>query len=155
MAGCTYEIDVAAAARNGGWTDALQDHAASCLECAETALVVSAFAEDVDGLVSDDSPLPDPRIIWIKSRLKARQEKSFQATRVMAWVQRLTVAGVVVMGMLWSSDLRGLCSGLWSLIPKSAPADVSILVSGPVAVMAITFFVMVLMAVWTERSAEG
>ena len=72
MTGCTYEIDVAAAARHGGWTDALRDHAASCLDCAETALVVSALTEDADGLVLDDSPLPDPRIIWIKSRLKAR-----------------------------------------------------------------------------------
>lgn len=154
MTGCEFESEIAAAARHGGWTDALRDHAASCLECAETALVVSAFAEDFGELVSEDSSLPDPRIIWIKSRLKARQEKSFQATRVMAWVQRATVVGVVVMGMVWSSDIRGLCSGLWSLMPSSAPIDVPIIVSGPVAVMVITFFVMVLMAAWTERSSE-
>ena len=73
----------------------------------------------------------------------------------MAWVQRLTVVGVALMGMLLSSDLRGFFSGLWSLVSTSAPTDVPILVSGPVAVMAITFFVMVLMAVWTERSLES
>ena len=92
MSGCRYETDVEKAARGGCWTEALRDHAASCLGCAETALVVAALTEDIDAMVLDHSPLPDPKVIWIRSRLKARQERSLQAARVISWAQRAMIA---------------------------------------------------------------
>ncbi len=153
MSGCRYETDVVAAARDGSWTEALRDHAASCLGCAETALVVAALTEDVDAMILDNSPLPDPKIIWIRSRLKARQERSFQATRVIAWAQRAMIVFALAAGVSFGPGLRGLLSRLRTLIPTVALSDLPLLISGPTAVLGLTFVVMALMALWNERSA--
>lgn len=153
MSGCRYETDVVAVARDGSWTEALRDHAASCLGCAETALVVAALTEDVDAMILDNSPLPDPKIIWIRSRLKARQERSFQATRVIAWAQRAMIVFALAAGVSFGPGLRGLLSGLRTLIPTAALSDLPLLISGPTAVLGLTFVVMALMALWNERSA--
>ena len=155
MSGGRYETDVVTAAREGRWTEALRDHAASCLGCAETALVVAALAEDFDAMVLDDAPLPDPKIVWIRSRLKARQERSYQATRVITWVQRLTVVCVAAVAIFFGPGLRGLFSGLRTLIPSAELADLPLLISGPAAVLGLTFVVMALMALWNERSVAG
>ena len=155
MSGCRYESDVATAARDGRWTEALRDHAASCLGCAETALVVAAFAQDVEALALDTAPLPEPKIIWIRSRLRARQERSFQAARVIAWIQRAMVVFAVAAGISFGPGLRGLFSGLWRTFPTAALSDLPVLISGPTAVIALTFVVMALMALWNERSAAG
>ncbi|RLE21607.1 MAG: hypothetical protein DRJ65_15705 [Acidobacteria bacterium] len=153
MSGCRYETDVVTAARDGSWTEALRDHAASCLGCAETALVVAALTQDVEALALDDTPLPDPKIIWIRSRLKLRQERSFQATRVITWVQRLTIVCVAAVAIFFGPGLRELISGLRTLLPTAALADLPLLISGPSAVLGLTFVVMALMALWNERSA--
>lgn len=155
MSACPFEVEILTAARDGGWTEALRDHAASCLGCAETALVAAAFTEDADTMTLDDPPLPDPRIIWIRSRLKARQERSFQATRVITWVQRLSIVGVAAVAIFFGPGLRGLLSGLRTLIPTAALSDLPLLISGPTAVLGLTFIVMALMALWNERSAAS
>lgn len=155
MSGCRYETDVVTASREGRWTEALRDHAASCLGCAEIALVVAALAEDFDAMVLDNAPLPDPKIVWIRSRLKARQERSHQATRVITWVQRLTILCVAAVAIFFGSGLRGLFSGLRTLIPSAELADLPLLISGPAAVLGLTFVVMALMAFWNERSVAG
>ncbi len=155
MNGCRYEADVVAAVREGRWTEALRDHAASCLGCAETTLVAAALTEDVDAMVLDDSPLPDPKIVWIRSRLRARQERSFQATRVITWVQRLTLVCGAAVAIFFGPGLRELLTGLRTLIPTAALADLPLLISGPTAVLGFTFLVMALMALWNERSAAG
>ncbi len=152
MSACRYEKEIVTAAREGRWTEALRDHAASCLGCAETALVVAALAEDIDAMVLDDSPLPDPKIIWIRSRLKAHQERSFKATRVITWVQRLTIVCVAAVVIFFGPGLRELLSGLRTLVPTAALADLPLLISGPTAVLGLTFIVMALMALWNERS---
>ncbi len=155
MSACRYEKEIVTAAREGRWTEALRDHAASCLGCAETALVVAALAEDIDAMVLDDSPLPDPKIIWIRSRLKARQERSFKATRVITWVQRLTIVCVAAVAIFFGPGLRELLSGLRTLVPTAALADLPLLISGPTVVLGLTFIVMALMALWNERSAAS
>ena len=155
MSGCRYETDVVTAARDGSWTEALRDHAASCLGCAETALVVAALTEDIDAMVLDHSPLPDPKIIWIRSRLKARQERSFKATRIITWVQRLTIVCVAAVAIFFGPGLRELLFGLRTLLPTAALADLPVLISAPAAVLVLTFIVMGLMALWHERSVEG
>ncbi len=152
MSACRYEKEIVTAAREGRWTEALRDHAASCLGCAETALVVAALAEDIDAMVLDDSPLPDPKIIWIRSRLKARQERSFKATRVITWVQRLTIVCVAAVAIFFGPGLRELLSGLRTLVPTAALADLPLLISGPTAVLGLTFIVLALMALWNARS---
>ncbi len=155
MSECQYERDVVEAAREGRWTEALRDHAASCLGCAETALVVVALAEDVDALVLEDAPLPDPKVIWIRSRLKERQERSFRATRVITWVQRAMIVCALAVGASFGPGLRELLSGLRTLLPTAALADLPLLISGPTAVLGLTFVVMALMALWNERSAAS
>jgi hypothetical protein len=115
--------------------------------------VVATLAEEIDALVLEDAPLPDPRILWIRSRLKARQERSYQATRVITWVQRLTIVCVAAVAIFFGPGLRELLSGLRPLIPTAALADLPLLISGPTAVLVITFVVMGLMALWNERSA--
>lgn len=155
MSVCSFEVEIVTAAREGRWTEALRDHAASCLGCAETALVVAVLTEDADAMTLDNSPLPDPKIIWIRSRLKARQERSFQATRVITWVQRLSIVCVAAVAIFFGPGLRELLSGLRSLNPTDALSDLPLLISGPSAVLVITFVVMALMALWHERSAAS
>ncbi|MEN8164257.1 MAG: hypothetical protein ABFS37_09020 [Acidobacteriota bacterium] len=155
MSVCPFEVEIVTAARDGSWTEALRDHAASCLGCAETALVVAALTEDVDAMALDDPPLPDPKIIWIRSRLKARQERSFKAVRVVTWVQRLTIVCLTAVAIFFGPGLRELLSGLGTLIPTAALADLPLLISGPTAVLGLTFIVMSLMALWNERSVAS
>ena len=155
MSVCPFEVEIVTAARDGRWTDVLRDHAASCLGCAETALVAAALTEDADTMTLDDSPLPDPKIIWIRSRLKARQERASQATRVITWFQRLTIVCVAAVAIFFGPGLRELLSGMRALFPTAALADLPVLISGPTAILGITFVVMALMALWNERSAAS
>ncbi len=136
-------------------TNLIRDHAAFCLGCAETALVVAALTEDADTLVLEDVPLPDPKIIWIRSRLKARQERSFRASRVITWAQRAMIVCALAVGASFGPGLRGLLSGLRTLVPTAALADLPLLISGPTVVLGLTFVVMALMALWNERSAAS
>ncbi len=155
MSGCRYEAEIAAAARGGNWTETLRDHAASCLICAETAVVVAALAEDVGVLMGDDIPLPDPRMIWIRSRLTARQERSLAATRVITWTRRLALLCAVVVAFLFEPGLWGLVSVLKPASLAGGLADLPVLISGPAAVFGLTFVVMSLMVMWNERSTAG
>lgn len=152
MSACRYEIDVVAASRDGSWTDVLRDHAAGCISCAETAMVVAALADDVDALMVESSPLPDPKAIWIRSRMEIRQKRSSQAIRVITWTQRASIVVAVATGLFFAPGLRGLASRFWSGLPGLNLSDLPLLVSGPAAVMGLTFVVMGLMAVWSERS---
>ena len=152
MSGCRYEIDVIAAARNGSWSEPLRDHAAACISCAETAMVVAALAEDIEVLDVESTPLPDPKAIWIRSRLDVRQMRSFQATRIITWTQRATVVCAVAVGLFFAPGLREFASGMWRAFPTPDLSNLPILISGPAAVVGITFVVMGLMALWSERS---
>ena len=155
MSECRYETDVVTAAKNGSWTEVLRDHAASCITCAETALVVAALTEDVDVLARDNSPLPDPKAIWIRSRLTARRERSFLATRIITWTQRAAVIFAAAVGLFLAPGFQDLASKVKDAFPSPSVPDLPVLISGPAAVMVMTFIVMGLMALWNERSAES
>jgi len=155
MSGCRYEAKIAAAARGGDWTQTLRDHAASCIVCAETAVVVAALAEDVGVLTGDDIPLPDPRMIWIRSRLRARRQRSLVATRVITWTRRVAILCAVVVVFLFEPGLPELFSGLKPASLAAGLADLPVLISGPAAVFGLTFVVTSLMVMWNERSTAG
>lgn len=149
MSSCAHESDVIAAARSGRWSEALRLHAEGCLFCAESAFVAEAMMADARIFEDDLSPLPDPRVIWIRSRLETRQWKSQRIASFMGWMQRALVLVLAAVGLSFG---RELLPAIERLIPRAPSIDVPLLIAGPAAVLVLTFIVTGFMALWTDRS---
>ena len=65
---CSYEEAIARAARSGLWTDTLQEHAAGCRLCRDTA-AVAAWLKAAADLDDGNGTIPDEELIWFRSRL--------------------------------------------------------------------------------------
>ncbi len=151
MNGCVSEELIREAAQTGRWTDELRDHCASCSPCAETALVTAALCADARELEADDSSLPDPRLIWLRAQIESRRIKSNRATLGIAWVQRAAMACALVVGLFAAPGLwRLLGRGMGALRPAAAGLDMPVFVTAPGLVLAATFAVLALMALWNE-----
>lgn len=151
MSSCAHERGIVAAVRSGRWSETLRDHAETCLACAETAFVARAMMADARALEDDHTPLRDPRIVWIRSRLEVRQRYSRRFASLVGWMHRALVLGLVAVGAFFG---RGLLPVLERVVPKAPAVDLPLLVAGPAAVLVLTFVVAGLMALWTERSVE-
>ncbi|MCD4749785.1 MAG: hypothetical protein K8R59_10475 [Thermoanaerobaculales bacterium] len=156
MKSCSFEERVSAAARTGSWSDELRDHCASCRDCAETTLVMAALVADAEMLAADTVPLPDPRAIWLRSRLQERRAKAVRATRVITWMQRLAIflAGAVAASVV-PGIFRHLFGPLRSFSPASLMSDMPLMISAPGVILLLTFGVMALMALWNEMVESG
>lgn len=151
MNDCLTEEQVREAAQTGHWTDELRDHCASCSPCAETALVTAALCADARELETDDSPLPDPRLIWLRARIESRRVKSTRATLAIVWVQRAAIACAAVIGLVAAPGLwRLLARVKGALLPAATRFDLPVFVAAPGLVLAATFAVLALMALWNE-----
>jgi hypothetical protein len=151
MNDCLTEEQIREAAQTGRWTDELRDHCASCSPCAETALVTAALCADARELEADDSPLPDPRLIWLRAQIESRRVKSTRATLAIAWVQRAAIICALAVGLVVVPDLwRLLGRGMNALRPAAAGLDMPVFVTAPGLVLVATFAVLALMALWNE-----
>jgi len=117
MRPCPFEDAVNAAARSGDWTSELRAHRGGCMTCAELTLVVAVLAADAESLSDESIALPDPGLIWMRSRLTARERKFRRATRGIVMVQRAAVAVAAAIGLAFAP-------GLWNLV-KEAVAGLS------------------------------
>ena len=114
---CPYEDAVTAAASSGDWSPELRAHRDGCMTCAELSVVVAALAVDAESLLDESIALPDPGLIWMRSRLAARERKFRRATRGIVMVQRAAMAVAAAIGLAFAP-------GLWDLV-KGAVAGLS------------------------------
>ena len=64
---CSYEEATSRAARSGLWTEALQEHAAACRLCRDTA-AIAAWLKAAADLDHGNGTIPDEELIWLRSR---------------------------------------------------------------------------------------
>lgn len=152
---CVFEEAVADAVKSGDWTPDLRAHRDGCLSCAELTLVVAALTADAEGLAALETPLPDAGVIWLRSRLAARERDFHRATRAITWVQRATVAVVAAIGLAFAPGLLGLAARLYSsLIAPSPTLDLPPAAGSPLLVLVASMVVLGLLAVF-ELTAVG
>jgi hypothetical protein len=75
---CSHEKAILTAVRSHQWSDSLRAHFAECTLCQEVASVAS-WMRALAAEESQPDPLPDPRLIWLKSRLQERQVATARA----------------------------------------------------------------------------
>jgi hypothetical protein len=92
---CPNEDAVARAAGSGTWNEELAGHRDRCPICTEVSMVVAALAADADELAAHAPPPPDPGLIWLRSRLAARERQVKKATRWISVVQKTALASTV------------------------------------------------------------
>jgi hypothetical protein len=69
---CLHEAAAIEAQRSGEWEDALAAHFESCPHCRE-AVRIASWMETLAATTAAHRTLPDPDLLWIKSRLFERQ----------------------------------------------------------------------------------
>jgi hypothetical protein len=152
---CPHEEAVAAAARTGEWSPGLSAHRDGCLTCAELTLVVAALAADAERLAGIEIPLPDPGPIWLRARLASRERDYARATRAIVWVQKVTVAAAVAVGLVFVPGLWNLLKGAISRLDLSSPvADLPRAAGSPLLVFVISMLVLGGLALWELTVAQ-
>lgn len=122
---CPYESEVVEAARRGSWTAELLRHSESCLACAEIRLVAGVLL--AEARADELDPLPDPGLIWIRSRLEHRREGVRRATLAITFVQLLGAAFAAALGIrlliwMWPVLRQAFAAVGRSLTPTTLPA---------------------------------
>jgi hypothetical protein len=146
---CPYEEAVAAAAKSGDWSPELRAHRDGCLTCAELTLVVGALAADARELTASNAPLPDPGLMWLRSRLVSRERDYRRATRAITWVQRATIAVVAAVVLAFAPGLWRLAARSIANLGLHAPAlDLPRAAGSPLLVLAASVVVLGLLAVF-------
>jgi hypothetical protein len=88
---CARETEVLAATRRDSWPTALRQHLRGCAPCADTVAaerVLRLAARELPGL----NELPDPALLWWRSRHQYRVCQVERATLPIRLVERLTLA---------------------------------------------------------------
>jgi hypothetical protein len=118
------------------------------MTCAELTLVVAALAADAESLSDDSIALPDPGLIWMRSRLAAREQKFHRATRGIVMVQRAAVAVAAAIGLAFAPGLWNLVKGAVSgLSFGSSVAGLPRAAGSPLLVLIISLTVLGLLAI--------
>jgi len=145
---CPYEDAVTAAASSGDWSPELRAHRDGCMTCAELTLVVAALAADAEVLSDESIALPDPGLIWIRSRLAAREHKFRRATRGIVMVQRAAVAVAAAIGLAFAPGLWNLVKGAFAGLSFGSPiAGLPRAAGSPLLVLIVSVTVLGLLAI--------
>jgi hypothetical protein len=145
---CPYEDAVTAAASSGDWTPDLSAHRDGCMTCAELTLVVAALAADAENLSNESIALPDPGLIWMRSRLAARERKFRRATRGIVMVQRAAMAVAAAIGLAFAPGLWNLVKGAFTGLSFGSPvAGLPRAAGSPLLVLIISLTVLGLLAI--------
>ena len=73
---CPRGESVVEAARAGRWSDELAAHVARCASCGESTRVIRWMIELGQTVDPEPASLPDPYLIWLKTRIRRRSEAS-------------------------------------------------------------------------------
>ena len=145
---CPHEDAVNAAARSGDWSPELRAHRDGCMTCAELTLVVAALAADAEVLSDESIALPDPGLIWMRSRLAAREQKFRRATRGIVMVQRAAVAVAAAIGLAFAPGLWNLVKGAFVGLSFGSPiAGLPRAAGSPLLVLIVSVTVLGLLAI--------
>lgn len=149
--GCPREREVARAVARGGWSDELGAHVADCDACSDLLLVAGALRRAAD-VAEDDTPLPDPGLIWWRAQLQARVVASDRLSRLLRLSYAVAggLAGAVVLLLLprLSGPLSGWLSGVASLAQTTASAAGA---ANPGLVLAVSAVMLLLLAAADAR----
>jgi hypothetical protein len=102
---CPNEDAVARAVGSGKWNEELAGHRDRCPICTEVSMVVAALAADADELAAHAPPPPDPGLIWLRSRLAARERQVKKATRWISVVQKTALASTVSVAIAFAPQV--------------------------------------------------
>ena len=145
---CPYEDAVTAAASSGDWSPELRAHRDGCMTCAELSLVVAALAADAEILSDESIAIPDPGLIWMRSRLASREQKFHRATRGIVMVQRAAVAVALAIGLAFAPGLWNLVKGAFAgLSFGSSIAGLPRAAGSPLLVLIVSITVLGLLAI--------
>ena len=139
---CPWGEAAARATRNGEWSDELAAHLAECISCRESGSLVRWLTELAERADAECTPLPDPRVVWLKARFPGRSRDLERVLLPIRIASALAAAGLgAVVGHLgtrgWDSIGEWLASG-GTLIPELASLPVPYLFATlwiPVAVL--------------------
>ncbi len=108
---CPHNARALTAARTGQVDEALEAHAMMCQACGEVARVGGSL-RTLALETQDNSPLPDPYLVWLKARLIEQQVASHRASK--PWDLVEVVAPCVV----------GAVSASWLMVESSPSSPV-------------------------------
>ena len=113
IGGCRFEKSVWQAVISSSWTEALQQHAATCDVCGEVALV-SGGLQELSRKEPAANSLPDPRqILWRGEWLAARSAGERATRPILIYLWFATVVGVL--------GLAGSVFWAWPLVESWLP----------------------------------
>ena len=110
--------------------------------------VVAALAADAENLSNESIALPDPGLIWMRSRLAAREHKFRRATRGIVMVQRAAMAVAAAIGLAFAPGLWNLVKGAFAGLSFGSPvAGLPRAAGSPLLVLIISLTVLGLLAI--------
>jgi hypothetical protein len=113
---CLHETAVLAAHCSGEWEESLASHVESCPSCSE-AVRMAGWMHSLSGTTLQHRPLPDPDLLWIKSRLFAREAAAERAAGPLYWGDTLARAIVGAFAAAWLAlnwpKMQAYLVGLW------------------------------------------
>jgi hypothetical protein len=94
---CCHEIDVIETITSRRWPEradaALRAHVAGCAICTDVVAVASALHDDHDVALGEATRLPSADVVWFRAQARARAEAARLASRPIAIMQALGMAG--------------------------------------------------------------
>ena len=96
---CNYEAEVLRAVAAAYIDDDLRAHIAACDNCAELLSVASAVADDRQTLMRE-APIPSSGLMWLRTRMRAREEARRMAVRTATLVQAGLIAVAVIIAVV-------------------------------------------------------
>jgi hypothetical protein len=107
---CSREPEVVAAVLAGCVSDSLRAHAAGCPVCGDVARV-AALVHDDFSRAQREANVPTADVVWLRARIRAREEAARIAARPIVFTQAIAVAALI--GLLVSAGSR-FSLGSWT-----------------------------------------
>ncbi len=131
---CPREESVLHAARAGRWSDGLTAHLGRCDSCREASTAIRWMVELGQTVGSGRALLPDPRLIWLKARIRKRSEESWCALLPILIASGASAIGLgMIVARLPASPWRSLQEWLasagipaWELPGLASPGPLAI-----------------------------
>jgi hypothetical protein len=136
---CERTETLLAAARAGGLSGALEQHAAACADCGAARAVEAALRAAAVPLAAEAATgarLATPGALLFRARQRARLKRATCAARPIAWTRRAALASAAAVAGWFASALLPAGQQLTgALAPANAPSTMSLALLAIVAVL--------------------